>query len=127
MFSLFAYGTCEVVEIFAAEIGQASEYTTDGILATEKRRQELMELLPGKDDALPPRRIEDSFVSAIVPLRSNPKIRERYVTSGGQVRIGRLLEDMDVFAGSPYLIRICLKVQYKMLMECIGYESLLLL
>lgn len=89
-----------MIEIFATEIGQAKEYSTDGIVATENQRKVLMELLPSSDETLPGRTLKDSFVTAIVPLKSQPAIRERYVSTGGKVRIGRLLEDMDVFAGN---------------------------
>lgn len=89
-----------MVEIFASEIGQAKEYSTDGLVATEKQRQALMDLLPAVDDTLPARKLKDSFVTSVVPLKTRPEIRERYVSTGGKVRIGRLLEDMDVFAGN---------------------------
>ncbi|ODN03304.1 Acyl-coenzyme A thioesterase 9, mitochondrial [Orchesella cincta] len=90
--------TQRITEIFAADIGQAKEYSAEGLKLTAERREALMKLLPAADEQLPPRTMKDSFVTAIVPLKSQPEIRERYVTADGRVRIGRLLEDMDVFA-----------------------------
>ena len=34
----------------------------------------------------------------MIPLGSDLKLRDRYLTHFGSVRVGRLLEDMDVFA-----------------------------
>ena len=47
---------------------------------------------------LPPRQMLDSYDIAVIPLGSDPKLRNRYCTHIGGVRIGRLLEDMDMFA-----------------------------
>ena len=63
-----------------------------------QRRQKLLEYVPSSQDELPPRKMMDSFDSALIPLGSNKKIRDRYSTHLGGVRIGRLLEDMDIFA-----------------------------
>lgn len=63
-----------------------------------KQREKLLELLPKSQDELPPRRMLDSYDHAIIPLGSDVKLRDRYLTHLGGVRIGRLLEDMDVFA-----------------------------
>jgi acyl-coenzyme A thioesterase 9 len=40
----------------------------------------------------------DSYDSAVIPLGSDVQLRDRYMTHLGGVRIGRLLEDMDIFA-----------------------------
>jgi acyl-coenzyme A thioesterase 9 len=40
----------------------------------------------------------DSFDQAIIPLGSDRVLRDKYLTHLGGVRIGRLLEDMDIFA-----------------------------
>ena len=40
----------------------------------------------------------DSYDSAIIPLGSDKLVRDRYMSHIGGVRIGRLLEDMDIFA-----------------------------
>ena len=42
--------------------------------------------------------LKDSFDSAIIPLASDLSMREKYMTFHKTVRIGRLLEDLDVFA-----------------------------
>lgn len=87
-----------VVSIFASEIGQAREYSPSGVAETRQERQRLMEFLPKSVDELPPRRMKDSFVTAVIPLKDQWDIRERYVTLEGNVRIGRVLEDMDIFS-----------------------------
>nr|XP_053642235.1 acyl-coenzyme A thioesterase 9, mitochondrial-like isoform X2 [Cherax quadricarinatus]XP_053642236.1 acyl-coenzyme A thioesterase 9, mitochondrial-like isoform X2 [Cherax quadricarinatus] len=61
-------------------------------------RSFLLELLPASQDELPLRTMTDSWDSALIPLGSNERLREKYVTFMGGVRIGRLLEDLDVFA-----------------------------
>lgn len=43
--------------------------------------------------------LQDSWDAAIIPLGSEKRLREKYVTFMGGVRVGRLLEDLDVFAG----------------------------
>jgi len=63
-----------------------------------KQREELMAILPESQEELPPRRMLDSYDSAIIPLGSDPVLRDRYLNPQGGVRIGRLLEDMDVFS-----------------------------
>ena len=39
-----------------------------------------------------------TYFQAIIPLGSDSKLRDRYLTFFGGIRVGRLLEDMDVFA-----------------------------
>ncbi|CAL8127184.1 unnamed protein product [Orchesella dallaii] len=65
---------------------------------TLKRKEALMKLLPTDNDNLPPRTMKDSFVTAIIPLKSNLMVRERYVNPDGNLRIGRFLEEMDFFS-----------------------------
>ncbi len=62
------------------------------------QRERLLEMVPQSQDELPTRRMLDSFDQSVIPLGSNSLLRERYVTHLGGVRVGRLLEDMDVFA-----------------------------
>ena len=62
------------------------------------RRQELTKYVPSSQDDLPTRRMLDSYDSTIIPLGSDKHVRDRYMTHVGGVRIGRLLEDMDIFA-----------------------------
>ena len=42
--------------------------------------------------------VQDSFDSAIIPLGSDLSMREKYASFHNTVRVGRLLEDLDVFA-----------------------------
>ena len=66
--------------------------------AFEAQRRRLMSQLPSSQDELPARRMADSFDQALLPLGSDSKLRDKYLTHFGSVRVGRLLEDMDVFA-----------------------------
>lgn len=63
-----------------------------------KSRENLLKYHP-KQEELPTRSMNDSYTIATVPLDSNELIRERYVNHLGLVRLGRLMEDMDMFAG----------------------------
>ncbi|KAJ8966738.1 hypothetical protein NQ317_012670 [Molorchus minor] len=40
----------------------------------------------------------DSFAAGLIPLSTDTKLQDKYVTAFGGVRLGRLLEDMDMFA-----------------------------
>jgi len=63
-----------------------------------KSREQLLKYQPKLED-LPPRAMQDSFTSAIIPLSTDRTLQDKYVTYLGHVRFGRLLEDMDMFAG----------------------------
>ena len=64
----------------------------------EKKRSELMKILPENQEELPSRRMLDSYDSVIIPIASDTALRDHYITYDGGVRVGRLLEDMDLFA-----------------------------
>lgn len=61
-------------------------------------REHLMKYEPKSMDELPDRSMQDSFVSAIIPLSKDAVLQDKYVTFMGSVRHGRLMEDMDLFA-----------------------------
>lgn len=63
-----------------------------------KSRENLAQYEPKSLDELPPRSMQDSFTSALIPLGSDLVIRDKYITFLGSVRLGRLMEDMDLFA-----------------------------
>lgn len=63
-----------------------------------RSREYLLQYEPKTVDELPARSMQDSFTSALVPLSTEPAIRDKYVTFLGSVRLGRLMEDMDMFA-----------------------------
>jgi hypothetical protein len=48
--------------------------------------------------------VQDSFAHAIIPLKDDVALQEKYVTFKGYVRLGRLLEDMDIFAGEYEMV-----------------------
>lgn len=61
-------------------------------------RDYLLAYTPKSAEQIPPRSMQDSFSSAIIPIGSDVMLRERYIGFLGRLRIGRLLEDMDLFA-----------------------------
>lgn len=61
-------------------------------------RTHLTKYLPKTPEDLPPRSMEDSFLVASIPLSTDSVLQDKYITFLGHVRIGRLLEDMDIFA-----------------------------
>lgn len=63
-----------------------------------KSREHLIPYEPKTVEDLPFRSMRDSFTSAIIPLSTDLAIRDKYVTFLGSVRLGRLMEDMDLFA-----------------------------
>lgn len=50
-------------------------------------------------EVLTARQMKDSFCRASIPIVSDEKLRKKYLTVFNTVRFGRLLEDMDTFAG----------------------------
>lgn len=62
-------------------------------------RDHLSKYLPQKQEELPARTMNDSFASALIPLSTDLDLQDKYVAFMGNVRLGRILEDMDLFAG----------------------------
>ena len=83
-----------VLDGFYQRIG-ASKYFN---MAYKDERKSLMDLLPRDRSELPPRKMSDSFVTAIVPLKTDLGLRDRYANCHGGVRVGRLFEDIDAMA-----------------------------
>jgi len=84
-----------IQNLSASVIGGPTSYNPEEY---KRRRQELLKYVPNSQDDLPNRRMLDSYDSAIIPLGSDKLVRDRYMSHIGGVRIGRLLEDMDIFA-----------------------------
>jgi acyl-coenzyme A thioesterase 9 len=61
-------------------------------------REHLAEMSPTSQSSLPARSMQDSFTSAVIPLSTDLALRDKYVGFMGNVRLGRLMEDMDMFA-----------------------------
>ena len=88
--------SAEVVRALSQDIiGGPSNYDPD---LYNKKREELLKILPKSQAELPARRMLDSYDSAIIPIASDSSLKDQYITYDGGVRIGRLLEDMDIFA-----------------------------
>lgn len=62
-------------------------------------RSHLSTYLPKSQDELPKRKMQDSFLIGFIPLSKDTDLQDKYITFLGHVRVGRLLEDMDIFAG----------------------------
>ncbi|XP_032595440.1 acyl-coenzyme A thioesterase 9, mitochondrial isoform X2 [Drosophila grimshawi] len=67
-----------------------------GYHSIPKCRASLLKYQPEQND-LPKRSLMDSFTTAVLPLTLIP-VQESYVNHLGQVRMGRLMEDLDLFA-----------------------------
>lgn len=69
-----------------------------GYTLRPKSREHLLKYVPKREE-LPPRSMQDSFSTAIIPLSTNRRKQDKYMNYHGMVRKGRLMEDMDLFAG----------------------------
>ncbi|XP_012881997.1 PREDICTED: acyl-coenzyme A thioesterase 9, mitochondrial [Dipodomys ordii] len=76
------------------EIVGASTNWRDHVRAMEERKL-LHSFLAKSQEALPPRKMKDSFIEVFLPLGSEPELREKYLTVQNTVRFGRILEDLD--------------------------------
>lgn len=47
-----------------------------------------------------PKTMLDSYMEEYLPFKSSPELLDEYVTTGGKVRIGKILEDLDALAGA---------------------------
>ncbi|NXC29518.1 ACOT9 thioesterase, partial [Campylorhamphus procurvoides] len=72
----------------------ASTNWRDHVQAMQERKA-LHTLLAKRQEDLPPRRMKDSYLEVILPLGSQPEIREKYLNVHNSVRFGRILEDLD--------------------------------
>ncbi|KAF4797865.1 Acyl-coenzyme A thioesterase 9, mitochondrial [Turdus rufiventris] len=72
----------------------ASTNWSDHVQAMQERKG-LHTLLAKRQEDLPPRRMKDSYLEVILPLGSQPEIREKYLNVHNSVRFGRILEDLD--------------------------------
>ncbi|OXB75307.1 UNVERIFIED_CONTAM: hypothetical protein H355_008491 [Colinus virginianus] len=66
----------------------------DHVQAMQERKA-LHTLLAKRQEDLPPRRMKDSYLEVLLPLGSQPEIREKYLNVHNSVRFGRILEDLD--------------------------------
>ncbi|KAH8325566.1 hypothetical protein KR067_001694, partial [Drosophila pandora] len=81
-----------VKKIIREQVGVEPGYYT-----IPKSREGLLQYHP-KPEELPERSMKDSFTSATLLLGSDPLVRERFVQVMGYVRIGRIMEELDIFA-----------------------------
>lgn len=44
--------------------------------------------------------MSDSYMEEYLPFKSSPTLLDEYITTGGKVRIGKILEDLDALAGA---------------------------
>ena len=84
------------LEIFSEVLKETQSHCSPA--GSESHRAKLMEILPGSQELLPPRKMSDSLLHAVIPIGSNPEVQLKYVSSVGGARLGRLLQDMDYFA-----------------------------
>ncbi|XP_017852791.1 acyl-coenzyme A thioesterase 9, mitochondrial isoform X2 [Drosophila busckii] len=60
-------------------------------------RAQLLKHQPNRED-LPKRSMKDSYTTAVLPFKEDERIRVHYVNHLGRLRLGRLMEDLDLFA-----------------------------
>ncbi|XP_055987100.1 acyl-coenzyme A thioesterase 9, mitochondrial-like [Sorex fumeus] len=66
----------------------------DHVRAMEERKL-LRRFLAESQEQLSPRRMKDSYIEVLLPLGTQPELREKYLTVENTVRFGRILEDLD--------------------------------
>ncbi|XP_077336819.1 acyl-coenzyme A thioesterase 9, mitochondrial isoform X1 [Lithobates pipiens] len=76
------------------EIVGVSTNWRDHVQAMEERKS-LQSLLAKRQEDLPSRRMTDSYTEVMLPLGSQPELREKYLNVYNNVRFGRILEDLD--------------------------------
>lgn len=95
----YIYKTCFIIflvhNLLAKKMGVEKGYRI-----IPASREHLLPLLPQSREELEPRSMQDSFTSAIIPLSQDLDLQDKYISFLGYVRLGRLLEDMDIFAGN---------------------------
>ncbi|XP_037928136.1 acyl-coenzyme A thioesterase 9, mitochondrial-like [Teleopsis dalmanni] len=68
----------------------------EGYKPVPKSREHLLKHVPKLED-LPPRSMQESFTYAIIPFSVEKTLQDKYVALFGHIRMGRLMEDMDLF------------------------------
>lgn len=76
------------------EIVGVSTIWRDHVKAMEERKL-LHNFLATSQKALPPKKMKDSYIEVLLPLGSDPDLRDKYLTVQNTVRFGRILEDLD--------------------------------
>lgn len=70
-----------------------------GYKPVRSSREYLSEYIPKKQEDVPKRTMRESYISAIIPLSTSVDLQDKYISFMGNVRLGRLLEDLDIFSG----------------------------
>ncbi|XP_053311805.1 acyl-coenzyme A thioesterase 9, mitochondrial isoform X2 [Spea bombifrons] len=83
----------EVRDRLRAIVGASTNWS-DHRQAMEERKS-LQSLLANKQEDLPARKMKDSYIEVVLPLGSQPELREKYLNVYNNVRFGRILEDLD--------------------------------
>ena len=74
--------------LFVFSMGEATTTNGVGLLPIKKNQEEC-----------PVRHMTDSYQEVIIPLGQDPVVREKYISFLKGLRFGRILEDLDTFAG----------------------------
>uniref|UniRef100_G1SMI2 Acyl-CoA thioesterase 9 n=1 Tax=Oryctolagus cuniculus TaxID=9986 RepID=G1SMI2_RABIT len=85
------------------EIVGVSTNWRDHVKAMEERKL-LHSCLADSQKGLQPRRMKDSYIEVLLPLGSEPELREKYLTVQNTVRFGRILEDLDSLGGTDSIL-----------------------
>ncbi|XP_070853034.1 uncharacterized protein [Drosophila suzukii] len=81
-----------------------------GYHAIPKSREGLLKFQPDPSD-LPERSMIDSQTTASILMESDALMRERFVYGGGLLRMGRMMEELDLLAGNLDLPSACLSAE----------------
>ncbi|XP_052219220.1 acyl-coenzyme A thioesterase 9, mitochondrial-like [Dreissena polymorpha] len=80
--------TTEKLKLLVGERTRCGSSTADSLFAPVATSQ----------DDIPPRTMAHSFRKVVIPLGTNPMVKEKYINFYQGIRFGRILEDLDMFA-----------------------------
>lgn len=71
-------------------------------VSSEEPQREFPHILPNQKE-LPARHMRDSYREVIIPLGQDHNVRDKYISFVKGMRFGRILEDLDSFAGEYHV------------------------
>nr|XP_036668645.1 acyl-coenzyme A thioesterase 9, mitochondrial isoform X2 [Drosophila suzukii] len=83
-----------------------------GYHAIPKSREGLLKFQPDSSD-LPERSMIDSQTTASILMESDALMRERFVYGGGLLRMGRMMEELDLLAGKSSIILLAVWISHR--------------
>lgn len=91
--------TAEIHESLAHIVGAQKLFGVhDPMGPGQNQRASLLSILPTEQDKMPVRSLTDSYDEVTIPIGSDVLLRELYLNSAKHIRLGKILEDLDIFA-----------------------------